>query len=336
MKILSVIIPAYNMERYLPRCLASLAVEPMLMEKLEVIVVNDGSMDRTSSVAHEFAARFPASVHVLDKPNGHYGSCINAGLARVRGTFVRVLDADDFFDGSGFRRFLRLLEKETANPPDFILTEFCRQHGEGAVPTAGPRLPFANGQRLTVADIKAEEMAYGLVSLTYRTGLLRECGYRQTEGIAYTDVEWCTIPMSAARRGAYLDCTVYCYFLGREGQSVGEAARVAGWGAQVKVLERLLATHDGFANASPEGLAFLEDQAARLLEGICKLTALQVPFGETCRKTSDLRQLVAGRAWLWQRVSRLRYASFVLGTTGGLRFRLLALRCYARARGLFR
>ena len=64
------------------------------MQKLEVIVVNDGSKDRTSEIAHGFEAMHPGVFRVIDKANGHYGSCINAGLKNASGPYVKVLDVD--------------------------------------------------------------------------------------------------------------------------------------------------------------------------------------------------------------------------------------------------
>ena len=79
MKTLSVIIPSYNMEEYLPYCLDSILIESVL-SRLEVVVVNDGSNDSTSRIAHEYEMKYPDTVVVIDKSNGNYGSCINAGL----------------------------------------------------------------------------------------------------------------------------------------------------------------------------------------------------------------------------------------------------------------
>ena len=76
-KILTVIVPSYNMEAYLPKCLGSLIIDDKeLLRKLEVIVVNDGSKDRTSEIAHKFETKYPGVFRVIDKKNGHYGSCI--------------------------------------------------------------------------------------------------------------------------------------------------------------------------------------------------------------------------------------------------------------------
>lgn len=84
-KTLSIIIPSYNMEAYLPQCLDSLLGPDVPVELLDIIVVNDGSRDRTSEIAHSYANRYPDSIRVIDKANGNYGSCINAALPTARG-----------------------------------------------------------------------------------------------------------------------------------------------------------------------------------------------------------------------------------------------------------
>ena len=111
-KTLSLIVPSYNMEAYLPICLESLIIDDSVQfSKLEVIVVNDGSRDETSTIAHDFALRYPSVFKVIDKPNGNYGSCINAALPKTTGRFVKILDADDSFDRSRFLQLMRFLDE---------------------------------------------------------------------------------------------------------------------------------------------------------------------------------------------------------------------------------
>ena len=69
-KTLSVVIPTYNMEAYLPRCLNSVTRED-IPDTLEVIVVNDGSKDRSLEIAKEYQAKRPDIISIIDKPNGH-------------------------------------------------------------------------------------------------------------------------------------------------------------------------------------------------------------------------------------------------------------------------
>ena len=76
MKLLTVVVPVYNTERYINRCLDSLLV-PETLEDLEVLVVNDGSRDRSAAIAEEYAAKYPKTVKVINKENGGHGSTIN-------------------------------------------------------------------------------------------------------------------------------------------------------------------------------------------------------------------------------------------------------------------
>ena len=76
-KLLSIIIPTYNMQKYLRHCLDSLLVSDEMMDQLEVLVINDGSKDNSSKIAHEYETKYPNTFRVVDKENGNYGSCVN-------------------------------------------------------------------------------------------------------------------------------------------------------------------------------------------------------------------------------------------------------------------
>ena len=106
-KQISIIIPTCNMERYISQCLESLLI-PNLSD-VEILVINDGSKDRSSDIAHDYERRFPESIRVIDKPNGHYGSCINRGLKEATGRYIKVLDADDSFNKNEFNMFVEFL-----------------------------------------------------------------------------------------------------------------------------------------------------------------------------------------------------------------------------------
>ena len=84
-KLLTIVIPTYNMEAYLNRCLDSLLVSDEQMKLLEVLVINDGSKDNSSAIAHEYEAKYPNTFRVIDKENGGHGSTINAGIKKARG-----------------------------------------------------------------------------------------------------------------------------------------------------------------------------------------------------------------------------------------------------------
>lgn len=222
-KILTVIIPSYNMEAYLPKCLGSLVVSPELMDTLEVLVVNDGSKDRTSEIAHEFEAKYPQTFKVIDKANGNYGSCVNAALKVAAGKFIKVLDADDSFNTKEFVTLMEVLQV-ASDDIDLILTDVCQvDEFDNEVLYSRWKLPT---ERCVALEAFLE---YGLVfsmhAFTYRTSILREMKYEQSEGISYTDGEWISLPLSKVRKIYYKPVTVYRYLVGRSGQTVGQYAK---------------------------------------------------------------------------------------------------------------
>lgn len=217
-KVLTVVVPTYNMQAYLARCLDSLVLSPDLMDLLEVLVINDGSKDDSSAIGHEYEAKYPKTFRVIDKENGNYGSCVNRGLAEAQGLYIKVLDADDWFDTNEFASFLCSLKEATA---DLILTSFS------IVEAASQKASLAYHPCLTerrvyqFSDCTLDEIGvYMMHAVTYRVGLLRSISYFQTEGISYTDTEWTYNPMFAVETVAYYDYNVYQYLVGREGQTM--------------------------------------------------------------------------------------------------------------------
>lgn len=218
-KVLSIIIPTYNMEKYLDKCLNSLIIEDKeLMSLLEILVVIDGAKDRSSEIAHSYQKLFPYTICVIDKENGNYGSCINRGLSEATGKYVKILDADDHFDTKNFEVFLKNL-KEQNN--DLIVTDF--EYVNERYETTGLKkrtLPTKTSLKFSevVSDFNGNLIS--MHELTYRLSIFKEIYYHQTEGISYTDLEWCFLPMSKVNTVIYFDLVVYKYLIGREGQTV--------------------------------------------------------------------------------------------------------------------
>ena len=108
-KTLSIVIPTYNMSAYLCRCLDSVTRED-IPSSLELIVVNDGSTDNSLAIMQEYETKRPDIVKIINKTNGHYGSCVNAALKVATGKYFRILDADDWFDTNQLIQFLKKTE----------------------------------------------------------------------------------------------------------------------------------------------------------------------------------------------------------------------------------
>ena len=126
-KLLSIIIPTYNMSLYIERCMNSL-ISSKTIEKLDIIVVNDGSKDDSSEKAKNIAISYPNSIRVIDKENGNYGSCINTGLKLAKGKYIKILDADDLFDTHNLENVLDIIKELDV---DMILTDFKMAYSNG-------------------------------------------------------------------------------------------------------------------------------------------------------------------------------------------------------------
>ena len=170
-KVLSVIVPTFNMEQYLSECLTSLMTKKS-QELLEVIVVNDGSTDGSSAIAHDFAKQYPTPCKVIDKPNGHYGSCVNRGLKEATGKYVKILDADDFFNTSDLDAVLTFLEECTA---DLVVTDVLRVTINGKIYKHGSYGEF-HGKTFNIDEIGGIPKFQGIAMhyMAYRTQLLRD------------------------------------------------------------------------------------------------------------------------------------------------------------------
>lgn len=229
-KLLSIIVPSYNMEKYLSKCLGSLIVEDSeLLQSLDVIVVNDGSKDGTSEIAHEFERKYPGVFRVIDKQNGHYGSCVNVGLKVVRGKYVKILDADDTFSNSALASFLSCLKtiSNQGRAVDAVWTDFTIVGNSGEIIEIR-KYPWGLCDDITLHDVCSLSSDLVMMhGITYNSGIFGGLDYHQTEGIAYTDGEWLFAPMSKVKKIMYFPVNLYQYLVGREGQSVSVGATVA-------------------------------------------------------------------------------------------------------------
>ena len=184
-KILTIVIPTYNMEAYLDRCLSSLILDDKdLMAKLEVLVVIDGATDGSSRIAHSYETSYPDTFCVIDKENGNYGSCVNRGLKEANGKYIKVLDADDRFGTQSFQAFLTMLDTIDV---DCIMSDTYKEESDGTI-CQKIMYSFPHSKVFSIEEvIKVPSEHMWMHSVTYRTALLRRISYHQTEGISYTE-----------------------------------------------------------------------------------------------------------------------------------------------------
>ena len=210
-KILTISIAAYNMEQYLDEALSSL-IDPACIDLLDVIVVNDGSTDKTPEVAAKYVEKYPDSFRLINKENGGYGSTINCALKYARGSYIKLLDGDDWYETGHLAAYLQYLQETDF---DMVFTPYSRFEGDAGRLKKVVSLPYAPYAALRREDLTDISMYFVAV----RTELVRE-NVSITEHCFYTDVEWCFKTVLCCRSFVTLPISIYCYRLGRAGQSV--------------------------------------------------------------------------------------------------------------------
>lgn len=216
--ILTIIIPTFNMEKYLRHCLDSLIVPGM--EKLEVLVINDGSKDSSSVIAHEYQEKYPQTFRVIDKENGNYGSCVNRGLKEATGKYVKILDADDSFNKDAIPAFIDFIEH---NDADMVLSNADVVDEDDKVTKKFNIGKMDRGKIVSFETFASLNIMPQMHCIAYKRSVFDNLDYQQSEGISYTDQEWASIPCLAVKTVVFIDLSLYRYLAGRSGQTMDAA-----------------------------------------------------------------------------------------------------------------
>ena len=239
-KVLSVAVPSYNVERYLADSLASYCAGD-IDDRLEVIIVDDGSTDLTPYIAREFVKLYPDIFRIVSKKNGGHGSAINAGIEHARGTYFRVIDGDDRICTATLPTLLNALENADEDLVLDLKREVNMETGASRLlelPQDLPTyrtLPFDNV--CTRPDIEEFFMIH---STNVRTDLLLEHGISLLEHTFYVDYEFIVKLASYAETVRFVNVEACNYYVGNAEQSVAPANYVKRWGDHTRVTEELL------------------------------------------------------------------------------------------------
>lgn len=223
-KTLTFVVPAYNMETYLERCISSL-VAVRRPDDIEVLIVDDGSSDGTAGLADQFAQRYPGIVYAIHQQNKGHGGAVNAGIARARGTYVKVVDADDWVGPEALARMMDVLRKQCAGgePVDLVITDYVYDKvGKRNKHVVRFNRVMDADRVLGWDDLKRFGMAQYIImhALTFRTEVVRQSQLCLPEHTFYVDFIYAYEPFPWVHTIMYLDMPFYHYFIGRDGQSV--------------------------------------------------------------------------------------------------------------------
>ncbi len=299
MKYLTLAVPCFNSEDYMERCIDSLLAGG---GDVEIIIVDDGSTDRTGVIADEYRQNYPDIIKVVHKENGGHGSAVNTGLALASGEYFKVVDSDDWLDAEAYRSLLEKIRDfywgENAAPDLFVCNYVYDHYHEKTTYTVDFKNVFPAGRMCSWDDTGHFSAAQYLVmhALVYRTGILRESGLKLPEHTFYVDNLFAVKPLVHVRHIYYADLDLYHYFLGRDDQSVNEKVLMKRIDQHIRVTKMVAdcVEPERGEQISPKLAAYLRRNLSVMM-AISSVHLLLFRSGEARQKRKELWQEVRER-----------------------------------------
>lgn len=218
-KILTIVVPVYKVEAYINKCLDSLLLPSDTMERLEVLIVNDGTPDNSAEMSREYVKRYPGTFRQIDKENGGHGSAWNVGLREATGKYLRFLDSDDWFENLD-SLLIRLSDCDV----DLVFNPYIKQFVfSNSSEIVEPPIP--PGKETLIDNSFWGTSRWGLNNVnfwgvTYKTEILKPLQPLFAEKAMFDDYILTWAPLVYGRTCLALDFLVYNYLLGRPEQSM--------------------------------------------------------------------------------------------------------------------
>lgn len=250
--VLTIAIPTYNMDQCLDKNLATYR-DSALKERLEVLCLNNASVDNSKNIIEAYAHNCPEIFTFVNRPSRGYGGSINQAMDQARGTYFRIVDADDWVDTSELIRLVDDLESCTA---DIVLTDYqiVNMATRETTPVRAGEQGIKYGKVFTefAGPIQTLPSIHGT---TYRTGFLRECGFRMQDEMFFVDEEYVVLPYLAAKTVVYYPFDIYRYQVANPAQSTSPKNRAKYQTHREKVLKRLICEYQRTENIEPSNPA---------------------------------------------------------------------------------
>lgn len=246
MKYISFAIPSYNSQEYMSHAIESILVGG---EDVEIIIVNDGSSDDTSKIAHEYEEKYPTIIKAVDKENGGHGDAVNSGLTHATGKYFKVVDSDDWVDKEALKKILDAVKGfvDADSPVDMVISNYVYEKvGMKHKKVIRYDNVLPQNQVFRWDDIGRFRLDQYILmhSVIYRTEMLKLCQLELPKHTFYVDNIYVYYPLPHVRTLYYLNVDFYRYFIGREDQSVNEKVMIGRIDQQLFVTKRMIEMYE--------------------------------------------------------------------------------------------
>ena len=261
MKILSLVVPAYNSEKFLDKGIPSM-LAPEILDKLEIIIVNDGSTDGTAAAAEKYCVQYPDTVRLINQENKGHGGALNTGFSAAVGKFIKPVDSDDWVQTENLVSLIRCLETCES---DAVLTHFRTVDISNGEIINFKSHPEAYGTPMSTEQIlKDWRSFYRCVTfhgVAYRREFYQQKAMGLSEHVFYEDNEYATFPFCLAETVTAYDLFVYEYRVGDVNQSVAVANQIKRLSHLEQVGDRMVAAYTKLPASAGKTIAGLKTQA---------------------------------------------------------------------------
>ncbi len=264
-KILSFIIPSYNCEKFLDKCLTSFLCEAT-NDRVEVIIVNDGSKDSTADIAKKYCDKYPDVFSLINQENKGHGGALNTGLSAATGRYLKVIDADDWIETANLPELIDIL---SCTDCDVVLCHHYTINVSTGEIKKWKSYPEKYGVPYTFSEImdnwKSFDRSLTFHGVIYRNDFYKENSIQLSEHVFYEDHEYATIPCCYAKSIMPLDMFLYHYRVGDVEQSVSDKNQLGRISHTEAVLSRLIEEYKKSDKMDEHGRRYYAMKAQGLL-----------------------------------------------------------------------
>lgn len=246
MKLITFAVPCYNSESYMKKCINSLLKAG---NKAEIIIVDDGSTDKTAAIADNYAVEYPKIIRVVHQENGGHGEAVNTGLKNAEGKYFKVVDSDDWLDEEALLTVIEKLEEieeKYINLDMFIANYVYEKVSDGTSRRMTYKSILPVDEFFSWEDIgKFSPPNYILMhSVIYKTEILRTSKLQLPKHTFYVDNIFVYQPLPYVKTMYYMDIDLYRYYIGRADQSVNEQNMIKRIDQQILVTKTMIQLYD--------------------------------------------------------------------------------------------
>lgn len=247
--LLTVIIPAYNVEKTIERAVTSITKRNNT-KCVEILIVNDGSTDNTKRLCEQLIKKHSnnnTQIKLINKKNGGHGSVINTGIKKSAGTYLKMLDGDDELSQDGLDALLDYLSKAKS---DLVTCDYSEKYPDKQNTMEWCKKKAFNDQDYN--SVIPGTSSYLLHCGTVKTSVLRNANFAMDEKCFYDDQEYDYLIITACKTVSYLKKVVYIYYLGNPNQSVADEGFIRNIKSHEKVCMRLIKEYYDAKDSLPD------------------------------------------------------------------------------------